>query len=261
MAVGHRATSLHARAIASPQGQRPPEANLPPSLTSAGSSLQLGRKGSGSPAPPLSSAGSGLQLGRKSSGSPAPWELPRPVGEAKRGSSGNTSPAPTGLVVPAQRGLGRGLQPADLASFPVFGHPGQGSTDRGATGARSSSVARGSQAKADQSNAGMEKGAAPSAGAGVPQANAAVASSSSSAPAEREPTETQASAPSKEVERNTAKCQAVASLQRLFFEEVKRSGDPNAAAAAALLRLAEESRPVGEAEASGHAQRQVPPPV
>lgn len=36
----------------------------------------------------------------------------------------------------------------------------------------------------------------------------------------------------------------MASLQRLFFEEVRRSGDPNAAAAAALLRLAEESRPM-----------------
>jgi hypothetical protein len=40
-----------------------------------------------------------------------------------------------------------------------------------------------------------------------------------------------------------AKCAAVANLQRLFFEEVGRSGDANAAAAAALLRLAEESRP------------------
>lgn len=43
-----------------------------------------------------------------------------------------------------------------------------------------------------------------------------------------------------------AKCAAVASLQRLFFEEVGRSGDANAAAAAALLRLAEESRPAPE---------------
>lgn len=43
-----------------------------------------------------------------------------------------------------------------------------------------------------------------------------------------------------------AKCAAVASLQRLFFEEVGRSGDANAAAAAALLRLAEESRPAAE---------------
>merc|ERR1740121_1106536 len=45
-----------------------------------------------------------------------------------------------------------------------------------------------------------------------------------------------------------ARLQAVASLQRLFFEEVRRSGDPNAAAAAALLRLAEESRPPVEGE-------------
>jgi len=43
-----------------------------------------------------------------------------------------------------------------------------------------------------------------------------------------------------------AKCAAVANLQRLFFEEVGRSGDANAAAAAALLRLAEESRPSAE---------------
>lgn len=43
-----------------------------------------------------------------------------------------------------------------------------------------------------------------------------------------------------------ARLQAVASLQRLFFNEMKRGGDPNAAAAAALLRLAEESRPVGD---------------
>jgi len=42
---------------------------------------------------------------------------------------------------------------------------------------------------------------------------------------------------------NAAKLQAVASLQRLFFEEMKSCGDPNAAAAAALVRLAEESRP------------------
>lgn len=43
-----------------------------------------------------------------------------------------------------------------------------------------------------------------------------------------------------------AKCAAVANLQRLFFEEVGRSGDANAAAATALLRLAEESRPAAE---------------
>lgn len=43
-----------------------------------------------------------------------------------------------------------------------------------------------------------------------------------------------------------AKCVAVANLQRLFFEEVGRSGDANAAAATALLRLAEESRPAME---------------
>jgi len=46
-----------------------------------------------------------------------------------------------------------------------------------------------------------------------------------------------------EFERNAAKCQAVASLQKLFFEEVNNGGDPNIAAAAALRRLAEESRP------------------
>lgn len=46
--------------------------------------------------------------------------------------------------------------------------------------------------------------------------------------------------------KHAARCQAVASLQKLFFEEVGRSGDPNAAAAAALTRLAEESRPVEE---------------
>lgn len=47
-------------------------------------------------------------------------------------------------------------------------------------------------------------------------------------------------------ENNAARCQAVASLQRLFFEEVARGGDPNAAAANALLRLAEESKPAGD---------------
>lgn len=46
--------------------------------------------------------------------------------------------------------------------------------------------------------------------------------------------------------KHSAKCAAVANLQRLFFEEVGRSGDANAAAAAALLRLAEESRPAVE---------------
>eukprot|EP00933_Yihiella_yeosuensis_P054843 TRINITY_DN53418_c0_g1_i1.p1 TRINITY_DN53418_c0_g1~~TRINITY_DN53418_c0_g1_i1.p1 ORF type:complete len:338 (-),score=74.31 TRINITY_DN53418_c0_g1_i1:63-1076(-) len=44
-------------------------------------------------------------------------------------------------------------------------------------------------------------------------------------------------------EKNAIKCKAVASLQRLFFEEVERGGDANAAAAAALKRLAEETRP------------------
>jgi len=53
-----------------------------------------------------------------------------------------------------------------------------------------------------------------------------------------------------EVERNAAKCQAVASLQKLFFEEVKNGGDPNIAAAAALRRLAEESRPNPESMTS-----------
>eukprot|EP00931_Biecheleriopsis_adriatica_P066642 TRINITY_DN4094_c0_g1_i1.p1 TRINITY_DN4094_c0_g1~~TRINITY_DN4094_c0_g1_i1.p1 ORF type:complete len:254 (-),score=63.83 TRINITY_DN4094_c0_g1_i1:137-898(-) len=48
----------------------------------------------------------------------------------------------------------------------------------------------------------------------------------------------------KEVEqREAVRSSAVASLQRLFFEEVKRGGDVNAAAAAALKRLAEETRP------------------
>lgn len=43
--------------------------------------------------------------------------------------------------------------------------------------------------------------------------------------------------------KKVAKVQAVAALQRLFFEEVSNGCDPNAAAAKALLRLAEESRP------------------
>jgi hypothetical protein len=43
-----------------------------------------------------------------------------------------------------------------------------------------------------------------------------------------------------------AKCAAVKNLQRLFFEEVGRSGDVNAAAATALRRLAETSRPAAE---------------
>lgn len=43
--------------------------------------------------------------------------------------------------------------------------------------------------------------------------------------------------------KNAVRCRAVASLQRLFFEEVQRGGDPNAAAAVALKRLAEETRP------------------
>jgi len=59
-----------------------------------------------------------------------------------------------------------------------------------------------------------------------------------------------------EAAKNAAKCKAVASLQRLFFEEVRRGGDANAAAAAALKRLAEEtrqddeSRPVSRLEPS-----------
>mmetsp|Transcript_42150 Transcript_42150/g.68270 ORF Transcript_42150/g.68270 Transcript_42150/m.68270 type:complete len:288 (+) Transcript_42150:46-909(+) len=59
-----------------------------------------------------------------------------------------------------------------------------------------------------------------------------------------------------EAAKNAAKCKAVASLQRLFFEEVQRGGDANAAAAAALKRLAEEtrqddeSRPVSRLEPS-----------
>mmetsp|Transcript_4119 Transcript_4119/g.6993 ORF Transcript_4119/g.6993 Transcript_4119/m.6993 type:complete len:240 (-) Transcript_4119:80-799(-) len=51
-----------------------------------------------------------------------------------------------------------------------------------------------------------------------------------------------ASAASSTLAAATARCQAVKSLQRLFFDEMSRSGDPNAAAAAALLRLAEETR-------------------
>lgn len=50
---------------------------------------------------------------------------------------------------------------------------------------------------------------------------------------------------------NAAKCAAIANLQRLFFEEVGRGGDANAAAAAALRRLAEESRPVGDLSPRG----------
>jgi len=50
---------------------------------------------------------------------------------------------------------------------------------------------------------------------------------------------TQASATDERAKKNAAKIQAVASLQRLFFEEVARGGDANAAAAKALLRLAE----------------------
>mmetsp|Transcript_93988 Transcript_93988/g.166371 ORF Transcript_93988/g.166371 Transcript_93988/m.166371 type:complete len:444 (-) Transcript_93988:64-1395(-) len=46
--------------------------------------------------------------------------------------------------------------------------------------------------------------------------------------------------------KSAARMNAVRSLQRLFFEEVGKSGDPNAAAAAALLRLADESRPSDE---------------
>jgi len=46
-----------------------------------------------------------------------------------------------------------------------------------------------------------------------------------------------------EKDKNAVKCRAVASLQRLFFEEVQRGGDANAAAAVALKRLAEETRP------------------
>jgi len=57
------------------------------------------------------------------------------------------------------------------------------------------------------------------------------------------PNESQGHAPDP---KHAAKCAAVANLQRLFFEEVGRSGDANAAAAAALLRLAEESRPQTE---------------
>mmetsp|Transcript_110679 Transcript_110679/g.173159 ORF Transcript_110679/g.173159 Transcript_110679/m.173159 type:complete len:298 (-) Transcript_110679:160-1053(-) len=57
------------------------------------------------------------------------------------------------------------------------------------------------------------------------------------------PNESQGRAPDP---KHAAKCAAVANLQRLFFEEVGRSGDANAAAAAALLRLAEESRPQTE---------------
>lgn len=46
--------------------------------------------------------------------------------------------------------------------------------------------------------------------------------------------------------RNGAKLKAVASLHKLFYEEVRQGCDPNQAAANALLRLAEASR---EAEA------------
>jgi hypothetical protein len=62
----------------------------------------------------------------------------------------------------------------------------------------------------------------------------------------REPTTPDASNGAASGPKYAAKCAAVANLQRLFFEEVGRSGDANAAAAAALLRLAEESRPTGE---------------
>jgi len=48
------------------------------------------------------------------------------------------------------------------------------------------------------------------------------------------------------------RCQAVKSLQRLFFDEMSRTGDPNAAAAAALLRLAEETRPSEDAQRLEH---------
>jgi len=65
------------------------------------------------------------------------------------------------------------------------------------------------------------------------------------APSKAEPKETPvAGDPAKSV--HAAKCAAIADLQRLFFEEVGRGGDANAAAAKALLRLAEESRPAAE---------------
>lgn len=35
-------------------------------------------------------------------------------------------------------------------------------------------------------------------------------------------------------------------MQKLFFEEMQNGGDPNAAAAAALMRLTEISRPAGD---------------
>lgn len=58
---------------------------------------------------------------------------------------------------------------------------------------------------------------------------------------------------------NAAKVQAVANLQKLFFEEMKNGGDPNAAAAAALVRLTEASRPVSDVEPMRTTPRRVQP--
>jgi len=55
-----------------------------------------------------------------------------------------------------------------------------------------------------------------------------------------------------EKDKNAVKCRAVASLQRLFFEEVQRGGDANAAAAVALKRLAEETRPTDLPSSRSH---------
>lgn len=121
------------------------------------------------------------------------------------------------------------------AAVPTKASPA-GSAASSPTGAALAGGGRGASAALPAAAAAPPPPAAPAA--------AAPAGSVAQGASDKEQAPEDSAAVSERAAKNAARCQAVASLQRLFFEEVERGGDPNAAAAKALLRLAEESRPV-----------------
>ncbi|CAE8646757.1 unnamed protein product, partial [Polarella glacialis] len=187
-------------------------------------------KGSGSKGPPLIPLGSSISASR-SCGSL--FKAPIPASSSQPSAKLQLRSKSSMLV----HELGSGSEPADraaaLARLPAL--PAEPSL-QASTPAHASAV--GGQSSGSRAPA-------------ISRASALVAElgGASVAAAEVDKVDSEAA-------KNAAKCKAVASLQRLFFEEVQRGGDANAAAAAALKRLAEEtrqddeSRPVSRLEPS-----------
>lgn len=220
----------------------------------------------------LGVAGPKPGVGRQAAAVPAPWEVaPWPPPR-------NKSPAPMASQV---GGLGRPPLPSPVPSLrmpanaglgPVLGEPGTGdeasfvAADTPRASSRRGAESPGPSMRRGGRPARQGRGEAPGhcsplrpaiAGDGLQRPAPCLRSSPSqtSAPSAKSGADVRreltGESPAEDAvadaqAKNAAKCQAVASLQRLFFENVARGEDPNAAAASALLRLAEESRPPAE---------------